>query len=164
MNKQYLSKLSVALAFLAFSTSMAWGEDAQSGQLRSPAGVEGVWRVTRHGVNCVTGGDVSTFPALMTFHADGTVSGQAVPPGTTNAYGPAEHGVWHRKEYSRDFSFRLLSYHYDDSGVFAGSTEVTGTGQLTGANAFAYKATVAFYDANGNPLFSGCGAATGLRF
>lgn len=164
MSKKYLARVPVALAFLAVSASMAWGDDALSGQLRHPAGIEGVWRVTRHGVNCVTGGEISTFPALMTFHADGTVSGQGVPPGSTNAFGPAEHGVWHRKEYSHDFTFRLLSYGYDDNGVFAGSVEVSGTGQLTGANTFAYKATVAFFDANGNPLFSGCGAATGVRF
>jgi hypothetical protein len=129
-----------------------------------PASIEGVWRVSRHGVNCATGEEVSTFPALMTFHADGTVSGQAVPPGSTSAYGPAEFGVWHRNEHSQGFSFRLLSYNYDDTGVIAGSIEVTGTAELTSANAFAYKASIEFYDANGNLLSSRCGKATGLRF
>lgn len=162
MNKQHFARVPVALALLAATTSMAWGDETLWGQLRTPPNIEGVWRVTRHGVNCVTGGEISSFPALMTFHADGTLSGGAVPPGSTNAFGPPEQGVWHRKGH--EFTFRLLSLSYDDSGVFAGSTQVTGTGQLTGADTFSYKATVAFFDANGNPLFSGCGAATGLRF
>ena len=47
-------------------------QDASENTWQGWAPVEGVWRVTRHGFNCVTGGEVSTFPALMTFHADGT--------------------------------------------------------------------------------------------
>jgi hypothetical protein len=165
MNAQYLARFPALLALLAASTSMA-GSQGNAGDTSwqsDQATVEGVWRVTRHGVNCVTGGEVSAFPALMTFHADGTVSGQAVPPGSTNAFGPAEHGVWNRK-FGGGFSFKLLSYGYDDSGIFAGSVEVSGTGQLTNANSLTYKASVAFFDASGNLLFKVCGAATGLRF
>jgi hypothetical protein len=168
MNEHSFAKLSVALVFLAASTSIAWSEDGRENArwepFHNPASIEGVWRVTRHGVNCVTGGIVSTFPALMTFHADGTVSGQAVPPGTTSAFGPSEFGVWHRKERGPGFSFRLLTYNYSDTGVMTGSTEVTGAADLTGANTFTYKASVAFFDATGGPLFTGCGQATGVRF
>ena len=90
-------RIPILLAFLAASAAVAASENASENTWQGWAPVEGIWRVTRHGVNCVTGGEVSTFPALMTFHADGTVSGQAVAPGSTNAYGAAEHGVWNRK-------------------------------------------------------------------
>jgi hypothetical protein len=164
MNTHYLKGLPVALACLAMGTSIAWSEDFQWDHLHSPPSIEGVWRVTRHGVNCATGEEISTFPALMTFHADGAVSGQAVGPGSTNAYGPAEFGVWNRNKHSQGFSFRLLSYNYSDTGVIAGSIEVTGTAELTGGDAFSYKSSVEFYDANGNLLVAHCGKATGLRF
>jgi hypothetical protein len=164
MNKHCFEGLSAALVCLAMSTSIAWSQSDQWEQLHRPASIEGVWRVSRHGANCATGTEISTFPALMTFHADGTVSGQAVPPGSTNAYGPAEFGVWHRNERGRGFSFRILSYNYDDTGVIAGSIEVTGTAELTSANGFDYKSNIEIYDANGNLLISHCGKATGLRF
>ena len=162
MTKQ---RFPVVLAFLAATATAAASQEVSENTWPShQASVEGVWRVTRHGVNCVTGGEVSTFPALMTFHADGTVSGQAVAPGSTNAFGPAEHGVWSRSPGSHSFSFKLVSYGYDDSGIFSRHLEVSGTGQLTRGNALSYKASIAFFDANDNLLFTACGAATGLRF
>ena len=158
--KAVANALSVLAATFVSCTLFA-GDVAAHGPAAS---LEGVWRVSRHGVNCATGEEVSTFPALMMFRADGSISGQAVAPGSTNAYGPAEFGDWHRNERGRGSSFRLLSYNYDDAGVIAGSIEVTGTAELTGANAFAYHASIEFYDANGNLLFTRCGKATGLRF
>ena len=164
MGKQRLGTLAMTLALFTVGPSMAWSQNSRSGLVHNRSSIEGVWRVSRHGVNCATGEEVSTFPALMTFHEDGTVSGQAVAPGSTNAYGPAEFGAWHRNEYGQGFSFKLLSYNYDDTGVIAGSIEVTGTAGLTSANGFAYKANIEIYDANGNLLISHCGKATGLRF
>jgi hypothetical protein len=73
-----------------FATSLA------SAQATQPS-LEGVWRVTRHGVNCLTGHQVNSFPALMTFHKDGTLHDDAVGPGGTAAEGTAEHGVWQRE-------------------------------------------------------------------
>ena len=75
----------------------------------------------------------------MTFHADRTVSGQAVGPGSTNAYGAGELGLWSPKEHGRGFTFRLLSYNYNDNGGITGSTEINATAELTSANTFAYK-------------------------
>jgi len=166
MNKQYRTRVPVLLAVIAASATWAGSQDAvgePTGQSHSQRTVDGVWRVTRHGVNCVTGGEVSTFPALMTFHADGTVSGQAVPPGSTNAFGPGEHGVWKRGPGGA-FSFKFLSYGYDDSGIFSGSTEIAGTGHVMNGNTFAYKASIEFFDVSGNLLFKACGAATAVRF
>jgi hypothetical protein len=167
MNKQRL-QCPLLLALLAASTSVAWSHDngpnMQTPQWYGPASLEGVWRVTRHGVNCVTGEQLSTFPVLMTFHAGGTLSGDGLTPGPVPAYAPPEHGLWQQRLGSRNFSFRVIDYSYDDNGAVTGSQEITATGQLTGANAFSYKASVTFYDVDGHTLFSVCGKATGVRF
>jgi hypothetical protein len=125
--------------------------------------IVGVWEVTRHGVNCNTGQEISSFPALMTFHRDGTLSGQAYSPVSTNSYGPAEHGVWQHGP-GDTFSARFVSYSYDDSGAFAGSIVVTTTGRLTSANSFTYNSTIQIFDADGNLIVTLCGRATGQRF
>jgi hypothetical protein len=159
MNKPNTVRFTLALAFLVASTSLAWS------QLPKPMNtIVGVWEVTRHGVDCNTGQEISSFPALMTFHRDGTLSGQAYSPVSTNAFGPAEHGVWQHAP-GNTFSARFVSYSYDDSGAFAGSIVVTATGQLTSANSFSYNATIQIYDADGNPLpFTLCGRSTATRF
>ena len=127
-------------------------------------GIEGVWRVTRHGVNCQTGTQVNAFPALMTFHKDGTIASDAVGPGSTAAEGTAEHGVWQREPGSQRYSFRILSYGWDDTGAFEGSAEITGQLQVTNRNDLSYSASIQFFDPNGGLLFTGCGSATGTRF
>jgi hypothetical protein len=166
MKKTNIVRFTLALAFLAATTSLTWSQERQPRQLPNGMNtIEGVWGVTRHGVNCDTGQDMGpSFPALMTFHQDGTVSGQSYGPFPENAYGPAEHGVWHNAP-GNTFSYRLLSYSYDDNGQFTGSAIVTATGQLTSANTFTISAsTIQVYDPNGNLLFTLCGRATATRF
>jgi hypothetical protein len=158
MKKPNIIRFTIALVFLAASTSLVWSQAATTANT-----VLGVWGVTRHPVNCQTGQELSTFPALMTFHQDGTVSGQSYGPFPENAYGPAEHGVWHNAP-GNTFSFRLLSYGYDDNGQFTGSTIVTATGQLTSANTFSYSSSIQIYDADGHLLVTLCGHATATRF
>src|SRR5262249_27757307 len=137
MNKPNTVRFTLALALLVASTSLTWSQERQ---LPNPMNtIVGVWRVTRHGVNCNTGQEISSFPAFMTFHRDGTLIGQAYSPVSTNAFGPAEHGVWQHAP-GNTFSARFISYSYDDSGAFAGSIVVTTTGQLTSANSFTYNA------------------------
>ena len=164
MKKTNIVRFTLALAFLAATTSLTWSQESQPQQLPNAMNtIQGVWGVTRHGVNCDTGQELSTFPALMTFHQDGTVLGQAYGPSPTNAYGPAEMGVWHLGP-GNTFTFRILSYLYDNSGQRTNSVIVTATGQLTSANTFTYTATIQFYDVNGNLLFTLCGRATATRF
>jgi len=128
--------------------------------------LDGVWRVTRHGVNCVTGQQLpNSFPALMTFHKDGTMHNDSVGPGSTAAEGTAEHGLWQREPGDHNFSFRILGYGWDpQTGAFEGSAEIRGTLQLTTANSFAYDAKIQFIDPAGNVLVTLCGRATGMRF
>jgi hypothetical protein len=57
----------------------------------------------------------------MTFHRDGTVSGAAKSP-VTGPFDTPQYGTWQREPGSQNYSFRALSYRYDDNGAFAGLT------------------------------------------
>jgi hypothetical protein len=135
-----------------------------------PPTPEGVWGVTRYYVNCQNHQDLGPFYRLiMTFTKtdgdNGTVLAQSYGSFPDNAYGSAEMGVWQKgRGPGHTFTFRNLSYGYDNNGQFNGYTIATGTGELTGANAFNASATVDVYDADGNLLFTGCGRATATRF
>lgn len=158
------TRRNIALACGACAATMlAMVPPAQAQEGRAP--LEGVWRVTRHGVNCATGEVKSTFPAIMEFIRGGTWTGYAVPPGATPALGSPDYGTWKREPGSGNYSFRLLSYSYDTAGNLSGSTEVTAKLTLAGdAQQFAYEGAIDFFDAAGNPMFSACGKAEGTRF
>lgn len=151
-----------ALAFALGATLMVAATQAGAENARPP--IEGVWQVTRHGVNCQTGQQVNSFPALMTFHKDGIIDSDAVAPGSTAAAGTAEHGLWQREPGKENYSFRLISYGWDNAGIFGGSIEVTGSLRLLSRSRFAYDATIEIFDASGNLLATHCGQATATRF
>jgi len=153
----------VALALASGAAMLAASQVSAEGAQPT---IEGVWRVTRHGVSCQTGQQLSSFAALMTFHQDGTITSDAVSPNSTAAEGTAEHGVWQRAPGNQNYSFKLLGYGWSPTtGDLEGSGEITGTLQLTGRNSFAYDASIQFFDAAGNPApFVLCGHATGTRF
>ena len=154
----HILKLAVAVAWgVAITPTVASAHDRD--------GIEGVWQVTRHGVNCQTGLPVNSFQAIMAFNKDGIVTGYAVPPGSTPANGSPEYGTWQREKGPQSYSFKILSYGYDDNGAFDGSVRVSGNTELArGGDTFSYVATIQFLAADGTPLFSVCGAATGTRF
>ena len=157
-------KKQIAVIFLALtaSTSLVWSADRPLRET-TPT-IQGVWQVTRMGVNCDDPNQTRPpFPALMTFYRDGTLTAYANPPGTGPLDTP-EAGLWQREPGSQNYSFHDISYVYDENGAFAGSGVVTANVHLTSANSFEYSATIQFFDADGNLLFSGCGRATGTRF
>ena len=153
--------VAIALA-VAASTSLVWSADRPPRET-TPT-IEGVWQVTRVGVDCNDPNQTRPpFPAIMTFYRDGNLTGYAKSPGTGPLDTP-ESGLWQREPGSQNYSFRDISYLYDENGTFAGSRVVTANVDLTSANSFNYSATIQFFDANGNLIFSGCGRATGTRF
>jgi hypothetical protein len=86
-------------------------------------------------------------------------------PFTRTASKMSRHFLAHfSKCPGQNYSFHDISYVYDENGVFAGSGVVTANVHLTSANSFEYSATIQFFDADGNLVFSGCGRATGTRF
>jgi hypothetical protein len=143
---------------LAASTSLVWSADRPS-EVTSP-NLVGVWQAVRYGVDCNTGQDLgNSFPALITFHRDGTMTGDTGPFGATD-----EYGSWQRQPGSHNYSFREVFYFYDENAVFAGSWIISANVYLTDANTLSYISTIEIYDADGNLLFTACGRATGTRF
>jgi hypothetical protein len=99
----------------------------------------------------------------MTFHRDGTMTAAANSPGA-GPFDTNEYGSWQREPGSQNYSFRDVSYAYDEKGTFVGSGHVTANVHLTSANSFTYRATIQFFDADGNLVFTACGRSTGTRF
>ena len=154
-------RLAFAIAAVAGATI---AHVPSAGAQASEPTVEGVWRVTRHGVVCQTGQVLGSFPALMAFGRDGIVTGYAVGPGSTPAMGSPDYGVWKRGQGPGFYSFRLVAMNYEASGAFSGTIEVTGELVMRDPNTFTYQSNVQHFDAFGNPLFAHCGAAEGSRF
>ena len=71
------TQIVVTALALAVSTSLVSSQDRQQPQLptANPT-IEGVWQVARTGVNCDDPNQqlVGPFPAIMTFHRDGTMT------------------------------------------------------------------------------------------
>ena len=150
-----------ALILLLVGANLAWSDPSEN---HTPT-IEGVWQVTRGGVNCNDPNQVLglPFPAIMTFHRDGIVSGAAKSP-VTGPFDTPEHGLWKREPGRHNYSFRELQYRYDGNGAFAGSLVLTANVELTDANSFIYSATIQIFDANGNPAPIRCGRGTATRF
>jgi len=154
-------KMAVITLAIAAGTLLAWSDH---GKNHAPT-IEGVWQVTRGGVNCSDPDQAlgSTFPAIMTFHRDGTVAGAAKSP-VTGPFDTPEHGSWQRERGRQNYSFRSLQYRYDGNGVFMGPLVLTANVELTGPDSFTYSSTIQLFDANGDLTASHCGRATATRF
>ncbi|MGZ8899612.1 MAG: hypothetical protein ACXW3Z_05910 [Limisphaerales bacterium] len=157
------SKTQIVLVTLAIvaSTLVVWSDGAEN---RSPT-IEGVWQVSRVGVNCNDPSQAlgTPFPALMSFHRDGIVNGAAKSP-VTGPFDTPQYGTWQREPGSQNYSFKALSYRYDNSGVFTGSLLLTANVELTDANSFSYSARIQIINANGDTIANNCGRGTGIRF
>jgi hypothetical protein len=149
----------VAIALgLAASSSLVWSADRPARETTTPT-IVGVWQVVRHGVNCNDPNQVlSTFPAIVTFHGDGTMTGDTGGTDTT------EYGSWQREPGTQNYSFRDVSYGYDENGDFALSFVITSTVHLDTSNSWTYNASIEIFDADGNLLFTACGRGTATRF
>jgi hypothetical protein len=134
-----------------------WSADRPS-RVTTP-NLVGVWQAVRHGVDCQTGEDLPiSFPAIVTFHGDGTMTGDTGGTDTT------EYGSWQREPGSQNYSFRNVSYSYDENGDFALSFVIAAMVHLIDANSFEYRSTIQIFDADGNLIVTLCGRADGERF
>ena len=156
-------QIAVIVLALTATTSPVWSQDKQALQSPTAQSLQGTWRVTRTAVDCITGQDILSFPAIMTFNQGGTYTGYGVPPGGDPGQG-TEYGVWQREPGSQNYLVRVVAYSYTAEGDFDGRVEATTTVHLTSANSFEYSATIQFFDADGNLVFTGCFRATGTRF
>ena len=158
---KFKTQIAVATLAVAASTLLVWSDP---GENHTPT-IDGVWQVTRRGVNCNDPNqDLGQFfPAIMTFHRDGTLTGAAKSP-VTGPFDTAEYGTWQREPGSQSYSLRDVAYRYDGNGTFVGPLVVTANAVLTGANSFIYSSTIQIINPNGDLIASHCGRATGTRF
>ena len=155
--------VAIVLALTA-TTSPVWSQDRQA--LLSPIAaqtLQGTWRVTRTSVDCITGQDILSFPAIMTFNQGGTYTGYGVPPGGDPGQG-TEYGVWQREPGNHNYSVRVVSYAYSAEGDFEARVEATEALQLTTADSFTGTGTVQIFDADGNLIGTICATSIGTRF
>ena len=156
-------QIAVIVLALTATTSPVWSQDRQALQSPTAHTLQGTWLVTRHGVDCITGQDILSFPAIMTFNQGGTYTGYGVPPGGDPGQG-TEYGVWQRESGSQNYSVRAVGYGYTAEGDFDGRVEITDALHLTTANSFEGSATIQIFDADGNLVFTACATRTGTRF
>jgi hypothetical protein len=161
---KFKTQIAVATLAVAASTLLVWSGPGEDGENHTPT-IEGVWQVTRGGFACNDPNQtvLGTFPALMTFHRDGTLTAAAKSP-VTGPFDTPEHGLWQREPGSQSYSFRDVAYRYDGNGTFLGPLVLTANVELTDANSFIYIATIEIVDANGNLVETRCGRGTATRF
>ena len=147
---------------LAAITPVVWSADKPL-TVSTPT-IEGVWQVSRQGVNCSDPSQLlgPPFPAIMTFHHDGTVTGAAKSP-VTGPFDTPEYGTWQREPGSQNYSFREVNYRYDATGIFLGQLIIAADVNVVD-DSFTYSATIQLFDANGNLTVTLCGAGTATRF
>lgn len=154
----------IALA-LGVSTSLVSSQDRHPATTDRHPTIEGVWQVTRQGVDCQDPNQLRgpAFPAIMTFHHDGIVTGATKSP-VTGPFDTPEYGLWQREPGHRNYSFREMNYRYDGNGTFIGSLVLTADLDLTDDDNFTYSATIQLFDPNGNLTVTLCGRGTATRF
>jgi len=126
------------------------------GDLYQPAGgyiyafSNGVWRIVVTPRICATGNPVGvTFPAVLLFNQDGTMTGTSTA--VTSAY-----GNWYRESGRAAYSFATVSLKYDTNGVPIGSRQISQNVTIDeGGNSFTTTGTFQDYDNAGNPTISG---------
>ena len=155
------TQIAVITLAVAASALLVWSDPVEN---HTPT-IEGVWQVSRVGVNCNDPNQELQlpFPAIMTFHRDGTLIGSAKSP-VTGPFDTPEHGIWQREPGGQNYSFREVSYKYDGNGTFLGPLVLTANVELTGANSFIYSATIQIVAANGDLIETRCGRGNATRF
>ena len=127
-------QIAVIVLALTATTSPVWSQDTQTLASPNAQTLQGTWRVTRPGVDCITGRNllISGYHDLQSgrhFHR------LWVPPGEDPGQG-TEYGVWQREPGRHNYSVRAVSYGYTAEGDFAFRAEATEAIQLTSANSF----------------------------
>ncbi len=179
-NSATLSRLATALGVAAALLGVAaGGADAQTAS--SPAGT---WVLNVTLTDCTSGSPLGpSFPSLVTYHADGTVTETPGSSGFAPGQRAPGHGKWNDLGGST-FNQRIVALvlfdtpanlpgtpGYDPSrpvspGFFAGGQTITQTPRIE-ANALTSTGTVTFYRLVGGafvPYRTGCSRATGWRY
>lgn len=131
---------------------------AQNDEKSGPA-INGVWQTVVTPRICATGNPVGpTFPGILLFSQDGSLTGTSTAVTST-------YGYWNRESGRGQYSFAALSLKYDISGNFVGSRRISQSVTVDASgDAFTSSGTFQDFDTAGNPTISGCSTSTGTRF
>ena len=152
MLKSFTLIASVALLVGCSQLFVAAQNDQNNG-----GSIEGVWQTTVTPRICATGAAVGpTFPGILMFNHDGTMTGTSTAVSTT-------YGSWKREAGAHQYSFATLSLKFDGSGTWIGSRRIS-QNVTVDENSFTSSGTFQDYDTAGNATISGCSTSTGARF
>ena len=133
----------------------------------SPRTLEGVWYVTFTPYNCITGDPIpaAAFPALFTFHKDGTMSVWSQNNVITVTRSPG-HGLWQKEQGWNEYSTKFILLQYNPvTGASGARQEDRGTLTLSeSGNEYSATSSTTVFFVNGNPPLTGCSTAVGVRF
>jgi hypothetical protein len=122
----------------------------------------GVWNVTVTRRNCLTGVEIGTAQAMLSFAFGGTMSdwGTGNPPSLRSP----GHGIWSyesRGSYNSAFQF----FRFNADGTLAGRQIVRSEIQLSrDGTSLTNSAMAQILDVNGNVIATNCSTATATRF
>lgn len=125
--------------------------------------IEGTWQTVITLRNCQTGAAVRSFPAVLSFHQGGTLTGDSTV--VSPALKTGSYGVWERERGWQQYSFAFMFFVFNPDGTLAGSQKVRQFANLRAdSNYFTTTGTVEISNANGNVIATGCSTSTGTRF
>lgn len=156
--KTTLSSIGLVAAIVLFVSCTQNFVAAQNDQKATPT-INGVWQTVVTPRVCTNGNPVGpTFPGILMFSQDGTMTGTSTAVTST-------YGYWEREPARGEYSFASLSLKYDTIGTFIGSRRISQNVTMDeSGNTFTSSGTFQDYDTAGNPTISGCSTSTGSRF
>jgi hypothetical protein len=138
-----------------------------------PRALEGVWGVVTQERNCATNAPLGpTTRALVTYHADGTVTESRYIPVFAPGQLSEGHGIWSHGG-GQTFNGRVVTMVQFDSapgsppgspGFQAGWQIATQTITMSGPDNFTMTGSSQFFNLSREPYRTGCASRVGERF
>jgi hypothetical protein len=124
--------------------------------------IVGLWDVQVTVLNCSTGAQIATFPALHKYELGGTAQ---VVPGGNNPTGLSAHmGIW-QPVRKNQYQLTFKMFRFDGAGTNIGWVVAENDIAISeDATAYAGSGRAEFFDSNGNSQGASCPTFTGTRF
>ena len=167
MKKKSLKTISyiVLAAMLVLTAAYTLRSERALAQGDSPgAKLEGTWRADVTITNCA-GVPIRTFQSLITYVPPATPSvsgGSVLEQSNATFFRTGAQGIW-RHEDGPNFSSTSRFFLFNSSGVLIGTSDVTKSIVLGGANEYTATTASEIRDLNGNLLQAGCATDIALR-
>ena len=153
------SLFACALVSLIAATASGQGRQVEG----TPGGrIQGTWDVTVRIINCQTGGEITHFASMLTYHPGGTLMEST--SGLPQALKTPGEGVW-RLVAGNTYAVRFKFFTFNTQNVFTGWRIVNAEIALDqSGDSYEGSGTQETYDANGNLIGTGCVSPLGTRF